>query len=155
MKQLLLSVDLAHVEGINVSDVVGSSLNEQVEKLLSYAEDDDSWIDDNIKELLHRCNALMKHHVMCEEDEKSRGEKKVNADLKSLLMEAQHLSKQDDPTYVPRRGIDTRFSLNARGMSVPRYEVIKRVEEEDRTTQYPFDIESIASMVDPSVSGPS
>ena len=36
MKQLLLSFDLAHVEGIDVSDVIGSSLNEQVKKLLSW-----------------------------------------------------------------------------------------------------------------------
>ena len=65
----------------------------------------------------------------------NREVKKVDVDLKSLLIEAQHLSRQDDPIYVLRQGIDTQFSLNARGISVPRYGIIKRVEEvEDHTT---------------------
>jgi hypothetical protein len=56
MKELLLSVNLAELKCIDVADVVGSSLQEQVRKLVHYAYEDDSWIDDNHTKLY--CGAV-------------------------------------------------------------------------------------------------
>jgi hypothetical protein len=152
MKELLLSVNLAELKCIDVADVVGSSLQEQVRKLVHYAYEDDSWIDDDHTELLWRCKLLLD----CDDDtykkeDTFKGEEKADFQLNSLLQRANNLIKQDGETYVPTQSLATRHSSQARGLNIPKYEFLIGVEQLDCTASAPFDIKSIATMVSPFV----
>lgn len=152
MKELLLSVNLAELESIDVADVVGSSLREQIEKIVRYATEDDSWIKDEHTDLLWRCILLLD----CDEEtnvkeETLKGERKAESELSTLLKTVNKFAKQNDETYIPSRSFATRHSDRARGLSIPKYEFLIGVEQVDYTAAAPFDIESIAAMVDPLV----
>ena len=95
MKELLLSVNLAELESIDVADVVGSSLREQIEKIVRYATEDDSWIKDEHTDLLWRCILLLDcDEETNEKEETLKGERKAESELSTLLKTVNMFAKQ-------------------------------------------------------------
>lgn len=149
MKQLLYLVDLSEVDCIDASAVAHSSLVDITEKLVSYAQEDDSWVDDDIVELLARCDVVMNRN---NPDESKQDWK---TDLDSLLNRITNKCAQtrSDETFVPKKGIDTRHTMFVKRykLNILRYEGFINVEKNDRTAMVSMDIDSIAMMVDPLV----
>lgn len=119
-----------------------------MKKLVDYLKQNPGLIDNDVTNLLLRCNSVLEcNDEMCENDVELRGKQKAGFDLKSILQKAEWLSNQKDLTYVPRKGVSTHHSFQARGVSLPRYEVVMVVEAKDNTVKVLLDIESIATMV--------